>query len=215
MLLKVQRIRFQSVSFSILRNLSISCTNFTSKTTPKAKDPPPLLAREPKTISITNNLNAKIVKKLYQEIVDNKPTDSTFSPTLNENIRHLVQNDVTIESILDNIEIIGLKEDELKQKITCVQSMRPHDINDFLPLVLIPSKSLVQIKSTTDQDILPDGFTHRIYYFSDALQVSVIQVEGFSIATVSKPKLIFLFQYLIFRQSQVWWPSALLNINLC
>jgi hypothetical protein len=56
-------------------------------------------------------------------------------------------------------------------KFMLLESMNPRDINDFVPLIKMPLKSLNKLLKTTEKEasFLAEG--HRVYYFSDRLNV--------------------------------------------
>lgn len=152
------------------RNLFVSHSIFTSKLSdslPSDKD-----AQSPsKEIIESNKLNPNYVKQVYHQIQHNQDVNIFDNLTFTANIWTLIQNGVNIDTILENIEILNIKHSDLQRKIACIESMKPRDINDFIPLLGIQTKLLLQIKFINDHDRLPKGFPHRIYYFSHIFQV--------------------------------------------
>lgn len=69
--------------------------------------------------------------------------------------------------------------DKLASKLIILQLMKWRNINDFVPMLKMDPKLLNQIhySCSQDQHQLPKGFEHRIYYFSDQLQVILIDVQ--------------------------------------
>lgn len=124
-----------------------------------------------KEIIESNKLNPNYVKQVYHQIQHNQDVNIFDNLTFTANIWTLIQNGVNIDTILENIEILNIKHSDLQRKIACIESMKPRDINDFIPLLGIQTKLLLQIKFINDHDRLPKGFPHRIYYFSHIFQV--------------------------------------------
>jgi len=88
-----------------------------------------------------------------------------------KNIEILYENKVSAESIMDNIWMVGVSENYLKEKIKLVEKLQPRDINDFLPLIsvspLILSRTLESM--IKERNFVPQG--NRIHYFSKRLGV--------------------------------------------
>lgn len=52
--------------------------------------------------------------------------------------------------------------------------MQPHKIEDFLPLATIEDKRLIKIRSIAERDAELISSRHRIYYYSEMLEVKYI-----------------------------------------
>lgn len=62
----------------------------------------------------------------------------------------------------------------LQHRLDIVESMQPHKIEDFLPLVTIEDKRLIKIRSIAERDVELISSRHRIYHYSEMLEVKYI-----------------------------------------
>lgn len=108
---------------------------------------------------------------------------------ISKTIKCLLDNEITPKSILDiwllkynesktffiNHNILNSSQSFILEnfsiKIPYIRLMKPRDINDFVPLLILPPPRLNQIRLLTkyEESIVPGG--HRVYFLSNELKV--------------------------------------------
>lgn len=123
-----------------------------------------------KNIKFTLHCEQKKANEIYEEIESKFKCDA---PTINRRFTVLTNFGITNDSILQNPWLLCIPDIDLKIKLLFLQEMKPRNINDFVPLLILDSKNLANMQFHSKKEIgqLPAGYEHRIYYFSEKLHV--------------------------------------------
>ncbi|XP_031621664.1 uncharacterized protein LOC116339767 [Contarinia nasturtii] len=97
--------------------------------------------------------------------------------TVKSNIEYLSWIKIDLETIRQNGFLLIMPIDEIKTKIDILKQMEPKNINDFIPLLSVPTSELNSYKChlKTHNTIAKN---HPIYYFSEKLNMPVSVVAA-------------------------------------
>lgn len=112
-----------------------------------------------------------------------------------------------------NFNIYILISVQLKSNINILEDMQPKNINDFAPLAIIATEKLKRIQEIAIEEANKIPNNHRIYYFSELLQVrsfaEILSLVLFYVIFVIGQGLGY------YKWIGVYYFSELLNVRFC
>lgn len=104
-----------------------------------------------------------------QELLLNNPELLDHTANFEPVCRVLLEQRITVESILANGFLLASSPAILAKKLPLLHVQRPRDLNDFVPLLRASISRLHKMRKLTarESSVLPGG--HRVYYLADRL----------------------------------------------